>query len=623
MIKILSTFSRRLIFVCASCVIAFSTFSVLYFLTLIENQELYLADENLDYTASSNAKTVNIEMQSYITSLKIISIVLQDYNDITSQEALNMLNNIAQHVDFEIICVDTLTGKTYFADTSVMETPFPNIVELISRDTPIVFDVMDSVIGTEPTISIAVPIHNSKKEPIALLRGCLKTTTLSNMFNQNLHNKTAYFYIIDSKGRYVAASRQAELALKNSNFFEDLLSMEFNTSQGYSAKDVLKAIAEKKPIHAKFTYNGQIMHTHISPIDIDGWSFMMIEPFAVIEDSYRENIWHTMYMVASIAIAFTVFTLYVFSLQHKIRLHAILDEKCFRALASHAKMAVVEWTYSISETCELNTYEELIEESTNEKKYCNRVFGPDMVHPDDAEIYSTLLNTMRCGNANSVSIRLRLRTESGEYIWVEHSCLTVMDEKGKPYKAIGFFENISDLVKKEESLTLRLQTDPLTGLLNKEAVCLLVEDALSFSAPHEIHALLCIDIDNFKNINDTFGHLFGDQVLVDIAAKIRSLFRSHDIMGRFGGDEFVVFIKAMPSLEFVREKAKMLCTHIHSTYSINEISQTVSASIGIALYPDHGLTYQSLYAQADAASYEAKRAGKNRYMLYDQGNPPK
>lgn len=301
------------------------------------------------------------------------------------------------------------------------------------------------------------------------------------------------------------------------------------------------------------------------------------------------------------------------------------DERCFRQLAAYSRMAVVEWKEGIEKVRVYETLEDLFSKDIPEHKDYNDIVGDQMIHPDDREAHRRLLDDV-IGGKTPQPIKLRLLAKSGEYRWCYHPVVMVLDDSGKPYKAIGFFEDINEFVLREESLRQKSQMDMLTRLYNKEAVKLLVDDALNSLESLQKHAVVCVDLDNFKSINDTFGHLFGDEVLIEISGKIKKLFRFSDVLGRFGGDEFVLFIRNIPNLEFVQGKIDHFCRIVEKTYRVGDVTQTISASIGVAIYPDDGTCYDELYKKADEASYEVKRNGKNGYRFYsvkpgDGGDP--
>ena len=129
------------------------------------------------------------------------------------------------------------------------------------------------------------------------------------------------------------------------------------------------------------------------------------------------------------------------------------------------------------------------------------------------------------------------------------------------------------------------------------------------------HAFLLLDIDEFKQQNDTYGHQFGDQVIRDTAELLKSSLRKHDICGRLGGDEFMVFLNGVSSQERVLPRIQQLCEKLHREYAKKG---SVSCSIGVAVYPEDGRDFKTLYHNADIALYEAKRAGRSNYKLFQK-----
>ena len=157
--------------------------------------------------------------------------------------------------------------------------------------------------------------------------------------------------------------------------------------------------------------------------------------------------------------------------------------------------------------------------------------------------------------------------------------------------------------------------DALTGLYNREYFELSVATQLGRKNLSS-GALLFIDVDDFKQVNDTYGHMFGDDVLCYMAKQILGVFRHYDVIARYGGDEFVVFA---PSIErhVLEERLKKLCGTFKYPYRGEKAQCALSGSIGAAMYPVDGEDYETLLHHADCALYEAKFRGKNRYVIYE------
>lgn len=174
------------------------------------------------------------------------------------------------------------------------------------------------------------------------------------------------------------------------------------------------------------------------------------------------------------------------------------------------------------------------------------------------------------------------------------------------------------------NLDTKAHIDQLTGVLNKRSFEEYTENALHQALPLENYALILLDVDNFKGVNDTLGHAYGDQVLMEIGNILRTVFRPEDCLGRIGGDEFCILLnllgKEEESLRFVCSKCEELCEVFHHNYTGDDESYKISASIGAALFPVHGDSFAKLYKRADRALYVSKRKGKDTYTIYEESH---
>lgn len=127
-------------------------------------------------------------------------------------------------------------------------------------------------------------------------------------------------------------------------------------------------------------------------------------------------------------------------------------------------------------------------------------------------------------------------------------------------------------------------------------------------------ALFMIDTDNFKQINDTEGHMIGDIVLTEMASGMKKIMRDSDVVGRIGGDEFTIFMKNISSVKDAEKKAEELLYMFRHLFQKEKSFLKVTCSIGIAIYPKDGTTFKEIYARADKALYQAKIIGKNKLM---------
>ncbi len=169
-------------------------------------------------------------------------------------------------------------------------------------------------------------------------------------------------------------------------------------------------------------------------------------------------------------------------------------------------------------------------------------------------------------------------------------------------------------------LDKKASTDALTGIYNKKVFEEMVARYIVNFTEGDLIFLL-FDVDNFKGVNDTLGHAWGDQVLADVGKIMRSKFRENDLLGRLGGDEFAVFMKVGVLTEttledFVSERCNALCEGFRNYYAGDKKELKISISMGASIYGRHGEDFETLYKIADRALYEAKQSGKDTYRLY-------
>lgn len=207
-------------------------------------------------------------------------------------------------------------------------------------------------------------------------------------------------------------------------------------------------------------------------------------------------------------------------------------------------------------------------------------------------------------------VEARVRLEKDKYVYVVCLMHLILDPISGHICATLTMKNVDDRKRYELELKKRATEDQLTGLSNRVVLKEATNRILRENGG--IHAMLMMDLDNFKRANDCFGHMYGDEVLMEIGRILRDSFRSEDIVARMGGDEFIILMRNISSVNQACEKANSLCNKI----SFKKEQNLITCSIGIAVSPQHGMTFDNLYAAADQALYTAKYSGKARYFLY-------
>ena len=237
----------------------------------------------------------------------------------------------------------------------------------------------------------------------------------------------------------------------------------------------------------------------------------------------------------------------------------------------------------------------------------------NFVYADDFSIFVRSFEAMKNGRNHRV-FECRLIHKDGSCVWYKCSLRAVFDYNAVPIKVVGILSNIDEEKRKIEVAEESAKRDSLTQLYNKITTNALVQQYIAETRSHG--AFFILDIDNFKGINDTLGHIYGDAVLSEIAHTLQILFRDSDIVGRIGGDEFVVFMTKLHNREIVHRKAKEVLKALKRSFSNGDLSYNISCSIGISVYPEDGNDSETLMEKADRALYYAKNHGKNQFVFY-------
>jgi len=211
------------------------------------------------------------------------------------------------------------------------------------------------------------------------------------------------------------------------------------------------------------------------------------------------------------------------------------------------------------------------------------------------------------------------RRKSGELYTAELNIIALRNKDGKLTNYISIVNDISERKQKESLIHNLAYFDSLTELPNRVLFQERVTNKIpSLKRNSKKIALLFIDMDNFKNINDTFGHFTGDKFLIEVANSIKSTLREEDTLARLGGDEFTIILEDIESISDASHVAQKIIERFKEPVIINYKEFYTGASIGISIYPDDGENYEELVKAADTAMYHVKESGKNGYQFYTQ-----
>jgi diguanylate cyclase (GGDEF)-like protein/PAS domain S-box-containing protein len=235
----------------------------------------------------------------------------------------------------------------------------------------------------------------------------------------------------------------------------------------------------------------------------------------------------------------------------------------------------------------------------------------ELVHPRDRAKVRQMFAQCRRGDRNQARVEFRMRRADGRYAWVEdHAQVALRRADGRPSQLVGVSADITPRKEAELRLSHLALHDPLTGLPNRRALAEALERAIARAErTGQPLAVLCLDLDGFKAINDRYGHPAGDATLLEVAERLRRTIRRSDLAARLGGDEFAVIAADLSGPAPVARLARRLGAALRGPIALEAATALIDVSIGVAFYPGDGDTTEQLLARADMALYAAKRDG--------------
>ena len=229
-------------------------------------------------------------------------------------------------------------------------------------------------------------------------------------------------------------------------------------------------------------------------------------------------------------------------------------------------------------------------------------------HPDDVRAAVPHRARLELGIVDSYRLDQRYLRSDGEFVWAR-TRVSLTEDDGTML-AITHIEDVTEQKRTAEQLTFAANHDELTGLPNRSSLMSLLSERLDGAPPSSV-AVLFVDLDHFKVVNDTLGHVVGDELLSTMAGRLRSVVRDHDVLARFGGDEFIVVLSRVAHESDPAEVAERIRRALHEPVVIDEHELFVTASIGYSTNVDRGMTPNELLRDADAAMYRAKARGRD------------
>lgn len=593
----------------------------------LANVGMEAARQELRGVAASNGQNIQKEYSQMVNSLKVLA-----ENVVNDRiESLGKANDFMQFLvelnGFDYVGISDEEGKALDSGGRKVNIGDREYFSEAMKGNITISDVIPSKIVDEQDIQvIAVPMMN-KGNAIGMVYGILNLKTVHDTLENTTEN-SIYTQIIDSKGKPVTRLQRDSWILGYDNIWEYYDHSEFMSG---SSEIIQKDMEKGRSGYYILSCQDEKRITYYAPLGISGYyifSNLETTPLRELMDKINGN---ARKMAGGIAVAFFILIFSLYYLNKKVAAELresyeakISSEEILRIAANHSNAFVFEYDLEKHIFKRKTEKENILFPQEIIEGLPETIVKRGILEKDSVKSFIDAFEKISVNETASASVQV---ISDGQTKWYRILMKNIYDEKRRIINTVGAVSDITEIKKQEERIQKekrgkeqfrqKAERDGLTGLYNGGTAAEKIDEILgSEKHRNENHILIFIDLDNFKKINDTFGHHYGNQVLVEMAVILAKKFRHDDIVARIGGDEFAVFLLNTASYEKVEHIFGELVEACDKVYEKDGKKVSVSASVGIALAPEHGCTYEELSRKADQALYRVKRNNKKGYCLY-------
>ncbi|MDO4556217.1 MAG: diguanylate cyclase [Lachnospiraceae bacterium] len=589
------------------------TLSTIYILLenriTVEEQFSQLASETLsEYTVAGNKQITSCieRLKSNLLSTSILVRESTSKNNIDSY--IHALNEVSEKQEsYQYISADYYekskeSGKIPKEDLKVYEK--------LEQGETVITNLRYSKRYDSYYVGIAVPILKNKSFFGALYAN-LEMDDLLDSIDGSIGKENQALRIITDQNGYLlllSGNKANNLDLKTGDNILSKASLPFSDE---TAKQLKKAYSKDETTVVPLgSYDGNPYFMVVSDLGFNGYHYVVCASMAetstfasaVIEKNNRYFfILAVAFLLTNLAVVLSIIHTYFIS-QRDYDKYSLLEKFSDTVLFEYSyKTDKLRLTPNADQLLKIRSFE--IDHFSKQLDVLNIFTG------DSSIIAQALKNKKRKGQQE---IRLRFLRPDDTYFWGMVHFIYSFDVRKNPV-IVGKITDIDKIKAKEDILKERARHDLLTALMNKGTIEQEISEYLKIT---ETGLLFIIDLDDFKQINDTYGHPCGDNVLQVTAQCIQTVFCENALTGRIGGDEFMIFLPDVSSKNQAEQKCRSLFLTFENSLRAENLP-VVTISVGIACYPENGSTFSSLYHTADQLLYKAKKGGKSQFYFYE------
>ena len=566
-----------------------------------------------EFTSKYVTKLIETELENVMADLQVSQGVFLKRKNEDLVQMTERLSLLRTELKFENLGICDLEGEGVDWEGKPVYLEDLELLGVVSQGRSYISNVVDGL----DTICLAVPIVR-EQETVGVLWGYYQVERIAETIELDA-NSHRYFQIVDDSGNYISDSQNVNSFARDENIWEEIA--KYQLSGGMTVGKIRQDVEEGRSGAFHFTYHGAGRYVNYEPMGVNNWYVFSVltEDYVTgyvkeVEEIFSGLLW-------GILICIAVFLIFIG--KEVYRTTALIREKNATLTSRNSLLfMVLKHTNDIPFEVDLahrsvtlyhmNGQEQAVT-GRLEEYFPDELLKKQVIDKENYETYKRIFNNMI--NRRRMEPEILRICIDGVWIWNKiHYNVIGQDQ------LVGFLENYDEQVcqhEKMQEINRKSQLDPLTSLYNRAYFKHEVEKALgkrSFFRDPGYSALFLLDLDYFKQANDTLGHMVGDEILKESAMAMRHSVRSTDLCGRLGGDEFVLFIENVRDMEAIQRCAGKLNAALRRTYGTGERRIDISASIGIAVLTEE-TGFNELYRLADVALYRVKNSGRDGFYV--------
>ncbi len=578
-------------------------------------------------------KNIQLELERHVNVLKVTKLYVEKEKGLSSDEIVNQLKKVHEISDFKLMGYSDLDGEGLDSAGESYNISYEHMREHIENNEVYISNVLKN--GSETLIFIAVPLKIKDGISGVLWGKCALADIMKKI--EFPDDSYKYFQIVDDNGNYLLPSKNP-FALNNDfefakkDIWEEL--EQYQIQNGISVKKIHERVQAGKDGDFCFEVDGQERYVSYRPLGINRWYLFSVQVdeglHAYVGWVYRIAGVFFIILVIGLLIIFGMIYNLIYSMYKKIvkqnretqAINAMFwttleQTKDIPFIIDSKLQEIAFYGYPTKNVVQYCSFADMEPDNMLKKGLVDKKSLKEY-----QKLYQSLVVEQKSCDPTIIYSPLGKRKE-----WLRINIIS--DEKENTDQIIGVLENYGEQKKKDLKIEKHLddikkmekksQRDFLTGLYNRETFLSKIQTALQENEKNQQKAaLLILDLDYFKEVNDCMGHGMGDDVLQKTAITLRNFFRKEDILGRLGGDEFVIYVQNIKNVSAFQNRIKELNKLLCKVYHKDDKSVRVSVSIGIVFTDSDNLTFNVLYEKADKALYKVKHSSRNGYHIYSE-----